>query len=251
MGYTRFKTLPFYSGVAYKQFDIINNGVTGVTGSFRYYYGTYDSQNQNPNAFFRYQITSWSINDEVVTTFFNKTGSGPVFSAGSLIRATGTTYPLLDFTGIASDGGENYIRYIVPSFDTGLILTTGFVETILNPAWTTGFFFIPSYSNSLDVNTRVIRLQFGDGYSQRQRDGINSNIAAWGLSFENRSDKEAKAIINFTEDKGDTEAFQILFSRGALQNDVNQKYTASQVKVNNNSYNQNTITLTLNQVFDI
>jgi len=245
MGISRYITYPFRSGVAYKQFDVLN-GIN--TGESRYYYATYDNENQNPSGVYIYPISSWQIVDEIATVFLTKTGFGPRFAAGSVIKITGEGYGPINYTGMVSEGDETYIRFPVASYTTGSI-GTGALTTLVSPGWTTEFFFIPSYSSSQDIEVRTVEAKFGDGYAQRQRDGLNSNVGTWNIVFEGRSDRETKAIINFIEDKGGTDCFPILFSRGMLQNDPNIKYVGTNLKLNTTSYKLNTVSATLSQSF--
>lgn len=47
------------------------------------------------------------------------------------------------------------------------------------------------------VTPRLLQAQFGDGYSQRIPDGINSMIRTWSLSFNNRDSTEIDSIESF------------------------------------------------------
>jgi phage-related protein len=247
MGISRYITYPFISGVKYKQFDVIN-GIS--TGESRYYYATYDNENQNPSGIYKYNISSWEIMDEVATVFLTKTGFGPRFAPGSMIRISGEQFSPVNYTGMVLDGEENYVRFPVAAYLTGSA-GTGVLTTMVSPGWTTEFFFTPSYSSSQDIESRTVESKFGDGYAQRQRDGINSNMGTWNLSFEGISDRQAKAIINFVEDKGGVDAFPVLFGQGMLQNDPNIKYIASNLKLNTTSYQLNSISVSLAQSFTL
>lgn len=69
------------------------------------------------------------------------------------------------------------------------------------------FYWVPDSEPNEAIKQRVRRAQFGDGYSQRSRDGINSRTSSWSLSFTNRSQAEADAIIAFLDARGGVEAF--------------------------------------------
>ncbi|MDE9430661.1 phage tail protein [Xenorhabdus bovienii] len=45
------------------------------------------------------------------------------------------------------------------------------------------FTYIPRVNPTGDITQRVRTVQFGDGYSQRSGDGINSNHQSWPLTF--------------------------------------------------------------------
>lgn len=50
-------------------------------------------------------------------------------------------------------------------------------------------------------------IRFGDGYAQRIRTGINTNLQAWSLSFQNRDPDEGAAIDAFLLARGGAESF--------------------------------------------
>jgi phage-related protein len=59
------------------------------------------------------------------------------------------------------------------------------------------FFWKPSYNVSVTHTPRIKEIQFGDGYTQRLKDGINNDLLNLSLSFESRSELEAVAILHF------------------------------------------------------
>ena len=67
--------------------------------------------------------------------------------------------------------------------------------------------FEPDYGASKKAAPRVRRVQFGSGYSQRARFGINNDPKVWTLSWENRSSAQANDIEQFFEDRGGFESF--------------------------------------------
>jgi phage-related protein len=67
------------------------------------------------------------------------------------------------------------------------------------------FTYTPSYSISLNKNTRVRAAQFGDGYAQRSGDGINTIMRSWSLKFDN--DTNLDAIETFFETQGGVTSF--------------------------------------------
>jgi phage-related protein len=242
---TQYTYFPYDNNSNYKKFDVVR----GLSSTDTYYlYATQDSIGQKPNSSYIYPITALVRDDFKIRLTLNKTGSGPSFAAGSVIVVTGAAQG--NFTGMVVEGGSNYVDYI--SNGQPLTLgTSGAVNTIYNPAWTSGFMFIPSYGSNLDTQTRKVEAKFGDGYSQRQRDGINSNSHTWKLSFENRSDREARALSNFIEDKGGVDNFQLLLPANRLVIDPYLKYVATNPQTNTQSFNINNISADFMQVFDI
>jgi phage-related protein len=245
MAVTQYKFYPFTSGVSYKRFDVALDPTIP-----RYYYCTQDSSDHNPLAFYSYNVDSWYRKDEQTTVFFTKTGGGPDFKVGSLVIANNLSDSSVNYTGMVIDAGSNFVRYINGGFDTGFVGVVGSVSTVLSPVWTTGFFFQPSYSTSYDIKSRVINFQFGDGYNQRQKDGLNNNNYTVNLVFDGRSDRETRAILNFIQDKGGVSAFKTLMPVSSLNNDPELEYTCADSRVTSQSYNLNNITLTLVQSFD-
>lgn len=248
MATKQYKFFPFYSGASYTIYDVIN-GYVGLSGT-RYYYGTQDSINQHPNSSYIYQITNWSRDNDKATVFFNKTGSGPNFAVGSIVTVSGSADKNLDYTGMVLVAGPDYIQFLNPGYTTGYSSPSGAITANINPAWTTGFYFIPSYESSFDVENRVIEVKFGDGYSQTQRDGLNSDTNILSLNFNGRNDKEARAITNFIKDKGGVEQFRLLIPVGTINNDPTITYKGQNVKVTPSSFGVNNVTVTVKQSFD-
>ena len=71
----------------------------------------------------------------------------------------------------------------------------------------TTFTVTPDFGAKVAYKPRVRRVAFGDGYEQRQGDGINTQPATWDLQFQNRTDTEAATITDFLELRAAVEAF--------------------------------------------
>jgi phage-related protein len=244
---TQYSYFPYNNSANYKKFDVVR----GMSESDSYYlYATQDSSSQSPLSNFTYSITSWERDDFKVKMTFNKTGSGPSFAPGSLVVVTGTASSQANFTGmvIGADAGSIQFNSNGMPLNGG---AAGAISTIYNPAWTSGFMFVPSYSSALNTETRKIEAKFGDGYSQRQRDGLNSNTYSWKLNFENRSDRESRAICNFIDDKGGVDSFNLLMPANVLVTNPLLKYIAVNPQVNTNSFNLNNVNADFIQVFDV
>ncbi|MAF24952.1 hypothetical protein CL634_05190 [bacterium] len=63
------------------------------------------------------------------------------------------------------------------------------------------FVWKSSYNVQVSHQPRIQTIQFGDGYEQRLKDGINNNKLSFNLSFEGRTQNEATAILHFLNDK--------------------------------------------------
>jgi phage-related protein len=61
------------------------------------------------------------------------------------------------------------------------------------------FTWIPSFEATESSQPRVRKFQAGDGYEQRVRFGLNTDPKTWDLTFSERSDTEAAAIVSFFE----------------------------------------------------
>lgn len=53
-------------------------------------------------------------------------------------------------------------------------------------------------------------IEFGDGYSQRQSNGINAAKDVWSLSFSNRSAAEGLEIVSFLKARAGVESFDFI-----------------------------------------
>ena len=64
----------------------------------------------------------------------------------------------------------------------------------------------PTYGASKRSQPTVRNVQFGDGYSQRLRFGLNTDLKVWSLKFE-VSETDADTIETFLEARGGAEHF--------------------------------------------
>jgi phage-related protein len=67
------------------------------------------------------------------------------------------------------------------------------------------FTYTPSFTATEQSQPKVRSTQFGDGYSQRLRYGLNTDPKAWRLTFLNRVDTERENILAFLEARGGAE----------------------------------------------
>jgi len=65
----------------------------------------------------------------------------------------------------------------------------------------------PSYSSQEAVDFKILEADFGDGYSQRAADGLNSKKTEWSIVWENRENADIALLYNFLIDKLGYEAF--------------------------------------------
>ena len=71
------------------------------------------------------------------------------------------------------------------------------------------FLWKPSYNLSTKHNPRVNVVQFGNGYQQRNPDGLFSQLISLDISFEKRTEQEARAILHFLKARKAVESFSI------------------------------------------
>lgn len=243
---TNYNITPFNAVVNYKKFDVIYESA----GVYRYHYATQDTVGYGPTAVFNYAVASYSREDDAATLYYTYTGAGPRFSIGSIVRVTGMNNTSFNYTGMVIDAGSGWVKYLNAGWPESATASVGAINCT-NPAWTTGFYFTPSYTTAMETIQRTISAQFGDGYSQRQRNGLNNNVQTWTLSFNDRSDLEAKAILNYVESHDAASALRILIPINKFNNNPSLKYVLSSPKLSTNSWNLNNVSVTATQVFDI
>lgn len=69
------------------------------------------------------------------------------------------------------------------------------------------FSYIPSKGFQKTNSVRVNNITFGDGYSQRYADGINTVSGEWALTFGSRSISDANAIETFLKARNGVDFF--------------------------------------------
>tara|TARA_R110000824_G_scaffold401332_1_gene611714 strand:+ start:19 stop:621 length:603 start_codon:yes stop_codon:yes gene_type:complete len=83
----------------------------------------------------------------------------------------------------------------------GGYITIGKKESIPLFLWT------PSYNVSTKHNPRVNVVKFGNGYEQRNPDGLFSSLIQMDLTFDKRSEKETSAILHFLKARKGVKSF--------------------------------------------
>lgn len=71
------------------------------------------------------------------------------------------------------------------------------------------FLWKPSYNATVEHSPRVITVAFGNGYEQRTQDGIYNGLINFSATFEMRTEKEARAIIQFLRARRGAESFGV------------------------------------------
>ena len=65
----------------------------------------------------------------------------------------------------------------------------------------------PSYGSKPQVEFRILSADFGEGYTQRVGDGLNTKIEKWDMTWNNLTTGEKDVIINFLDAREGAEAF--------------------------------------------
>ena len=107
------------------------------------------------------------------------------------------------------------------------------------------FTYTPSFTASEESKPRVRTVQYGDGYSQRLRYGLNTDPKSWRLTFSYRPDTERDEILAFLEARGGAESFDWTPPRGSAGKYICQEWSMDMINCNNN-----TITATFVEVFE-
>lgn len=89
------------------------------------------------------------------------------------------------------------------------------------------FDWIPDQGASFELAPRVNRTQFGDGYSQRVPDGLNSVMETWNLAFTLRTKAEVGAIDAFLRTQKGATAFDWTSPAGTVGKFVCVRWSAS------------------------
>ena len=144
-----------------------------------------------------YNVPVWDpgksyTKDDVVMrkTYLDGTTTGPTNAVPKEIKYY---YALKDMAPDAAvpEGNNNWGGYT----------TIGKNESIPLFLWT------PSYNVSTKHNPRVNVIKFGNGYQQRNPDGLFSSLIKMDLTFDKRSEKEAAAILHFLKARKAVQSF--------------------------------------------
>ncbi|MBL0319635.1 MAG: phage tail protein [Alphaproteobacteria bacterium] len=107
------------------------------------------------------------------------------------------------------------------------------------------FTYAPDYGATARREPRTKSVRFGDGYEQRQSDGINTNPEIWDLNFTNWSETDGNAIDDFLAARGSIESFDWTPPGGSAGKFVCRNWSKSYVIGNLIS-----ISATFEQVFE-
>lgn len=107
------------------------------------------------------------------------------------------------------------------------------------------FAYTPSFEAQQSSQPRARKVQYGDGYEQRLRFGLNTDPKEWSLTFANRTDTERNNIVAFFETQAGITAFDWTPPVGLPGKFVCEKWDTTLSNCNNNQ-----IRATFRQVFE-
>lgn len=108
------------------------------------------------------------------------------------------------------------------------------------------FTYTPDFGAQVTIKPRVRVASFGDGYEQRQGDGINAQPQTWNLQWQNRDNTETGNIKTFLAARGGVEAFD-----WTPPNEVTAiKVVCREWSVTSVRYNLNNVAAQFHQVFE-
>jgi phage-related protein len=105
----------------------------------------------------------------------------------------------------------------------------------------------PTYQTSTGEKPRVLRAEFGDGYSQRTIDGLNSLKVEGTLNFDGLTVEQADDIIDFCRARNGSEAFYFTLPR----EDDPRKFICTDWKRVYQAPLHDGVIMTIEEVFDI
>ena len=107
------------------------------------------------------------------------------------------------------------------------------------------FTYIPSWEPAESSKPTVRSFKAGDGYEQRIRFGLNTDLKTWQLTFSYRDDTETTAIRTFLQARAGVESFTWT---PPLWGAVQGQYVCEEWQITANANNLSTITAAFRQV---
>jgi len=110
------------------------------------------------------------------------------------------------------------------------------------------FFYRPSQSSEMEAEPKIRKVQFGDGYEQRSKDGINNNPLTFHCNFMNISSRRAHDVSNFLKDLEGYKWFWWMAPEP--YDDSLKKFVAGKHSIRYDAPNIRTITVDFKQSFE-
>ena len=109
----------------------------------------------------------------------------------------------------------------------------------------------PNLGLSSQVTPRVKENSYGDGYSQRTGDGLNTSLRAYSLVWGPITPAEADQIEAFLLARGSVEAFYWRTPREVAQNLPAKKYRCKSWQRSSPQWNSDQVNATFTEVADL
>ncbi len=140
-----------------------------------------------------------------------------------------------------TSGGFTYYALVDHTSGSGAfsddISKWGGIATDYNGEIKPNFIWKPDFGFKIIQKPMVKKVQFGDGYSQRIKDGINNNLLSAEMSFTKRTVDEITAIVHFLYARQGVDSFlwEVPFPFGVSKRFVCEEFPASFDFYNNHS----------------
>lgn len=105
----------------------------------------------------------------------------------------------------------------------------------------------PSPSTAPRKNFRVLRADFGDGYSQRTPDGLNVQMEEWTMVWSNVTLAEKNVITNFIDSLQGVGAFYYTMPGESIQ----KVWSCDAITATPDGYNNFQLSATFKREYDI
>lgn len=112
------------------------------------------------------------------------------------------------------------------------------------------FTWTPDYGVEKEVTATVAEAKFGDGYTQRARFGVNTQQESWSATFSSRTIAECDAIEAFLRSHYGVNYFMWPHPSDPTNVAKQIKVVCGKWKRSCSSFDRDTISMTLTQVFD-
>jgi phage-related protein len=103
------------------------------------------------------------------------------------------------------------------------------------------------YGTQMSQDYRRKRIQMGDGYSVRSRDGLNAAPQQWSFTWDNIPKVQAEELRVFFEELGGVDIIEWT----PLDQDTELKFTATNFQSQPTTFGKRTCSVTLTQEFDL
>lgn len=138
-----------------------------------------------------YSATKWDYND------------AGVYSAGYGVNRSYSKHDAM----LYSDGQYYYAKNNIAAGTPFSTSRWGGVRVKSDSSKKGEFLWFPSYNSNVNVTPRINIIQFGDGYQQRAKDGLNAILLPFDYTFSERKLDEAVAILHFLHQRQGKESF--------------------------------------------